>query len=157
MGFSNKRGRPRLEREKNDMGTKELQAKIARDFTTEPLDLALKKKLITQEEHQAGIRLRWLYTLRFGSPDVSAYSLDAGASCFRNDNDEWLKARYAEYENILHTLETIQAKRIIVNVCIFNLKAAFLLPYTPDLTSYELRVRRAQFLKFKGGMEVIAQ
>ena len=87
LSFSKKRGRPRVEKEKNDYGTLELRNKRLLELTTEPLDLCFKKQLITIEEHEAGIRLRWLYTLKFGSPDISAYSFEpAGSSCFRNDD-----------------------------------------------------------------------
>jgi hypothetical protein len=158
MGFSKKRGRPRIEREKNDKGTPELRRKIAKNKTIEPIDLCLKKGLISEHEHQAAIRLRWLYTLRFGSPHVSAYDPDKrGASCFRNDDDEWIKMRHVEYENALVALQKIGAKRLVMNICIFNFRAAFLTPPTQTTTHYHLRLRHAQFSKFKHGLEVLAK
>ncbi|MCE3233456.1 MAG: hypothetical protein K0R98_1713 [Rickettsiaceae bacterium] len=157
MGFSRKRGRPCAPREKTDKGTKELQEKRARNHTIEPLDLCLKKQIIESSEHEAGIRLRWLYTLRFGAPDISAYQPEMrGKSCFHADDEEWLHARHLEYKNALVELEKIGAKRVVINICIFNQRAAFLLPATADTTHYQLRLRHATFRKFKDGMEVLA-
>jgi hypothetical protein len=156
MGFSRKRGRPSIDREKNDIGTKELREKVAKNFTIEPLDLCLKKSLINTDEHKTGIRLRWLYTLRFGSPGISAYHPEnIGQSCFRSDNDLWLSARYSEYENMLSALEKINSKRIVMNICIFNQRVPFLTAPNKNATSYELRIRYAQYKKFKDGVECL--
>ncbi len=156
MGFSRKRGRPSLNKEKNDTGTKELREKVARNFTIEPLDLCLKKNLINDDEHKAGIRLRWLYTLRFGSPGISAYHPEnQGPSCFRSDEESWLSARHNEYANMLSALEKIDSKRVVMNICVFNQRAAFLTAPEKNTTSYELRIRYAQYKKFRDGMECL--
>lgn len=158
MAFSRKRGRPKVEKEKNDYGTLELRNKRLLELTTEPLDLCLKKQLIKLEEHEAGIRLRWLYTLKFGSPDISAYSFEpAGSSCFRNDDKEWLSARHVEYENAIYAIQKANAKRIVMNICIFNQRANFLLPYHQEITPIEAKNRRSEFDKFKEGIEILAK
>jgi hypothetical protein len=158
MGFSRKRGRPSLNKEKKDTGTKELREKIIRNLTIEPLDLCLKKKLISSNEHKAGIRLRWLYTLRFGSPGISAYHPEnQGPSCFRSDDESWLAARHSEYTNMLSALEKIGAKRVVMNICVFNQHVAFLTPPDKNTTSYDLRLRYAQYKKFQDGLDCLAK
>jgi hypothetical protein len=158
MGFSRKRGRPALQKSQDDKGTNELQRKKSLGITAEPLDLCLKKGLICDEEHNAGIRLRWLYTLRFGAPDISAYSLDRrGKSCVQSDNDEWLHPRQLEYNNALTTLDKIGAKTIVMNICVFNQRPAFLLPYSVNITSMETKSRHAKFTKFKDGLKALAK
>lgn len=157
MGFSRKRGRPKTIKAQKDHGTPQLQAKKKLGITSEPLDLCLTKKLICIDEHEAGIRLRWLYTLRFGSPQISAYSIEpASSGSFRNDDENWLKARNLEYESAINDLSKIHAKRIVMNICIFNLKSSFLLPYHDDITIYEAKKRKKQFSIFKEGMETLA-
>ncbi len=158
MGFSRKRGRPALQKIQDDKGTNELQRKKSLGITTEPLDLCLKKGLICDEEHNAGIRLRWLYTLRFGAPDINAYSFEhRGKSCVQSDNDEWMHSRQLEYNNALTTLDRIGAKTIVMNICVFNQRPAFLLPYSMDITSMEAKSRHVKFTRFKEGLEALAK
>ena len=40
--------------------------------TVEPLDLCLRKNIITPIQHRLALRLRWLYTVNFGLPTVQA-------------------------------------------------------------------------------------
>lgn len=155
MGFSTKRGRPASNLPKHDHGTKELREKHAQSLTTEPLDLCLQRNLISVEQHNAGIRLRWLYTLRFGAPTISAYQPEnPGASCFRQDSEEWLHARYREYEHHIRELTRIQARRLILNVCVFHQMPRFLKPIH-QLTASENLLRHHQLEKFREGLEVV--
>ena len=158
MGFSRKRGRPKTQQAKKDYGTPQLRAKKNLGITTEPLDLCLSKKLISTEEHEAGIRLRWLYTLRFGSPDISAYRFEPpSSSMHRDDNSEWRKERNLEYDNALNELEKYNAKRIIMNICIFNQRHSFMLPYNAGTTLLEMKKRKNQFAKFKDGTDILVK
>lgn len=127
MSFSRRRGRPKKITEKNDKGTNELIAKRKANITTEPLDLCAVRGLITSEQHNAGIRLRWLYTLKLGSPGISAYSLDnlGGLSC-KHEDIIWLKRRQTEYQSIISELERNKARRVVMDVCIFNRMPNFL-------------------------------
>ncbi len=157
MGFSSKRGRPKLEREAIDYGTEQLQKKREQNMTTEALDLCLKRSLIDIDEHEAGLRLRWLYTLRYGSPGIRAYHPDNfGVSCFRVDDEEWLQARKIEYENAVNELNRVGAKRIVMHICVFNKRALFLLPYKKIITSHEGIIRHNQYLKFKEGLALLS-
>ncbi len=152
-----KRGRPKIIREKTDHGTKELQMRRVKDSTIEPLDLCLKRELIDVYQHEAGLRLRWLYTLRFGSPDVGAYQFDrAGRDCMRQDNEAWIFARYNEYEIAISDLERIGARKIICNLCIFNIRPAFLMPYKKSLNQYAAHNINRNLIKFQEGLDILA-
>ncbi len=65
-----KRGRPKNTGTNIDKGTIELQRKRKDNLTIESLDLCLQKNIITPIEHMSGIKLRWIYTLRFGVPTI---------------------------------------------------------------------------------------
>ena len=155
-GFSRKRGRPSKNTIEQDRGTLELRKKRSLGITTEPLDLCLKKRLITTNQHTSGIRLRWLYTIRFGSPDVSAYNFEGhGIPCKKEADEEWVKARYKDYSNALEALEKIGAKTIIMNICVFNQRASFLLPYPADISRHDSKMRNQKLLKFREGLEIL--
>ncbi len=149
------RGRPKNpDKNKKDKGTKELQSKRALNITTEPLDLCLQKDLITSQQHVAGLRFRWLYTLQFGSLGVSAYSPDdlGGHSCRYND-EEWLAKRKIEYIKMIRELRYTGAKKIVMDVCIFGIHPSFLVTEwclkRPNLLPYK------ELCLFRNGLDVL--
>lgn len=157
MGFSQKRGRPRLNKDKKDLGTIELRNKKIYDITTEALDLCLKKSIITQEQHEAAMRLRWLYTLRFGAPDISAYNPEnIGKSCFRQDNELWLSARHYEYKLALKELDRTRTKKIVMNICIFNIRPAFLNHKQTKIDIKIAKTNHDQLTKLCEGLELLS-
>src|SRR4030067_3584155 len=81
MRFNTKRGHPLLNHQEKDAGTDELRQKRAKCLTMEPLDLYFKQGLISSDQHWAGIHLRWLYTIRFGSASIRSldYTATGGA------------------------------------------------------------------------------
>lgn len=129
MGFSSKRGRPCLHRPEKDTGTRELAARHAEGHTMEALDICLKRNLISDEAHRAGLHLRWLYSLRFGAPTVRAYDhSNLGGSTLRKEHDPWRARREQEYEQAITQLKQINAANMVSNVAIFNRFPRFLLP-----------------------------
>jgi hypothetical protein len=158
MGFSRKRGRPKTEQSKKDLGTKELRAKRAFDLTIEPLDLCLKQQLINQEQYQAGMRLRWLYQLHFGSPNIKAYNSDfLGGKSIRKENEEWLAERFEEYLGCLRGLIHCNAKSIVMNVCVFHQRPGFLVPYKKKLSVIAVRDKQQRLFKFREGLDYLTQ
>jgi hypothetical protein len=128
MKFSKNRGRPkRTFAIGKDKGTAELREKRKSGITTEPLDLCAERGLINTKQHNAGIRLRWLYTLKLGAPCISAYCADnvVGRSC-KYEDIFWLKQRQSEYTHIIQELEKNKARRIVMDICIFNRMPDFL-------------------------------
>ena len=158
MRFSTKRGRPKQNTNHEDKGTIELQEKRSRDLTTEALELCLKRKLISEQEFEAGNRLRWLYTLRFGTPEVQAYDAEkVGRSCSSDHNDDWLKERHDEYDRILTSLEQIGAKKLVINICIFRQRPDFLSRSTTSLKKKSIAQNYNAILKFQQGMQLLTK
>ncbi len=158
MAFSTKRGRPAKPKQQIDKGTKELQIKRLKDSTMEAIDICLKKNLISDAEHSAGIRLRYLYTLRFGATGIRAYHPEnGGRSVFRQDNETWLAQRRIEYENTIKILTKEGCKRMVLNICVFNQKPAFLLPYKTTINPNTAHLRNQQFTQFISGMKLLSE
>ena len=105
MGFTSRRGRPKSKekmeikgREEKDFGTAELQARRAKGLTAEPIDKCKEKNIISDEQYGAALHFRWLYTLRFGAPGVSAIDLDGfKGRDIRNNDEIWQSEREKEY------------------------------------------------------------
>lgn len=127
MKFSTRRGRPRKEKQGKDLGTIELQNKRKTGLTSEPLDLCLARGLITEVQHSAGLRLRWLYTLRLGAPNISAYSPEKGGKLCKYEDSGWLARKQLEYKKMLAALDKTGARRIVANVCIMGHMPLFLI------------------------------
>lgn len=127
MGFSTRRGRPRKTQSLKDTGTPELAAKFHAGLTVEPLDLCLKRGLISKDEHWAGIHFRWLYTLCFGAPGISALDIAylKGRS-LKPENIAWQEAREREYVEAIVFLRESGCKSLVMNVCLFNQRPGFL-------------------------------
>jgi hypothetical protein len=159
MGFSTKRGRPSLNRPRKDKGTVELQAKRSLNLTTEAIDLCLHKQLITSEQHRAALRLRWLYTLRFGLPTTQAYDhlFIKGHNNYLDDS-KWRQKRNQEYETAISLLKSIKACSIVTNLAIFNQYPKFLL-ISRNLTIIELKKIASsifpELVKFQEGLDVL--
>ena len=69
-----RRGRPAQPRVEVDKGTPELRRHRQQHATVEPLDRLLQQGLLTVPQHQCALRLRWLYTLRYGAPTLQSLS-----------------------------------------------------------------------------------
>lgn len=128
MKYRTKRGRPKSSHSGKDYGTPELIIKRQIGITSEPLDLCLERGIITIDEHWAGIHLRWLYTIIFGAPTVSASDPSSlGGKNLRTDDSGWLHEREQEYSLAQITLRRLHALPLVPDVCIFNHLPRFLL------------------------------
>lgn len=119
----NRGGRPKtyLVEETQDSGTPELQAKHAALQTAEALDILLKRELITANQHWCGIHLRWLYTLRYGTPNLQALDpLHFGGRELPLDSPCWQAYREDEFREAIFLLCARKLDKLIVNLCIYN-------------------------------------
>jgi hypothetical protein len=142
MTFSRRRGRPKsIALKNNDKGTKELIEKRKFNLTTEPLDLCFWRGLINEQQHNAGIRMRWLYTLKFGAPTISSYSPDnlGGHSCKYEDSG-WLQRRQSEYSLIIEQLNRHKARKIIIDICVFSRMPEFLYKAPANFHKHSLSI-----------------
>ncbi|NDF12900.1 MAG: hypothetical protein EB060_08845 [Proteobacteria bacterium] len=154
MGFTTKRGRPKSDRARTDTGTPELQTKRAMGLTSEVLDVLHQQHIVTDGQHWAGMHLRWLYTLRFGIPTVRSLDLSRVATSGPDDRDpKWLAAREAEYREALAVLDSISARKPVINVCIFNALPRNMVCFKTG----KLRVSTAHpdAVKFMKGLDVL--
>jgi hypothetical protein len=143
-----KRGRPSSIDIKTDKGTRELQKKREQHMTVEPLDLCLKNRIITPLEHASGIKLRWIYTLRFGAPTVQSKSLQTNLHTNREYDEEFLQNIQRKYRTIIETLKQARAHKVVMNICIFNESPQFLTLQKFDDPQKE---------KFVQGMELLSK
>lgn len=128
MAFTTLRGRPRKPVLHTDPGTPELRLKHALRLTAEPIDLCLEKKLITVEQHWCGLHLRWLYTLRYGAPNLTTHYTDrtTPASPLTNDDPEWRAQREREYQDAIALLKAANRYECVMRLAVFNEQPAFL-------------------------------
>ena len=126
------------------------------NITTEPLDLCFQRGLINEQQHNAGIRLRWLYTLKFGAPTISSYSPDnvGGHSCKYEDNG-WMWHRQLEYKLMIERLEKSKARKIVVDICIFSRMPQFLYKIPDNLKMTNL-VTLKDLKLFQDGLDEIS-
>jgi hypothetical protein len=126
--FTNKRGRPKSDKPSIDLGTPELIQKKANEETNESLDICLRRGLIEQSQHWCGIHLRWLHTIRYGAPGVSAIQLfDMSQDTTGVVDEQWRKDRESEYIDAVCLLAKHHALKPIVNICIYNEIPGFLI------------------------------
>lgn len=128
-GFSTRRGRPATSRPTIDYGTPELIFKRAHGHTAEAIDLCRERGIITAEQHWCGLHLRWLYTLRYGAPNVSATDLtrvDGYAMAAADDSPLWRSAREAEFAQAVALLRQHRRCELVMRVCVFNERPSFL-------------------------------
>jgi len=121
MASARRRGRPKSVKTPIDLGTPELNLKRAFYHTTESLDLLLEKGLISPTHHWCGMHLRWLYTLRYGLPCVSAVDTSCIINCTTREADnEWRQARETEFNEIMTRLNALRLAKTALNYCVFN-------------------------------------
>jgi hypothetical protein len=129
MGFSSTRGRPRTYRCPTDTGTPELRLKHALGLTAEPIDLCLTRGLINTDQHWCSLHLRWLYTLRYGAPNLTTRYIDRpqmGAPT--EEHPKWREMREQEYQEAISMLKQQQRFEPVMRICVFNELPAFLSP-----------------------------
>lgn len=128
MAFSSRRGRPRANSGVPDTGTPELRQKRRHSITAEPIDICLEKGLIDIDQHRSGLHLRWLYTLRYGAPSLTAryYRDDAGSGV--QTCEQWRSAREQEYLLATRLLASRRLEHAVLRLTIYNELPAFLSP-----------------------------
>ena len=114
-----KRGRPRLS-QNSPAKFSNLPAKEKIIVTSEPLDIYFKDKIISEDEHQSGMRLRWLYTLRYGAPTLQTKLIQQQGFESKYNDEKWLVNKQQQYRFILGELQKSKVAKIVLGVCVFN-------------------------------------
>lgn len=156
MKFTSKRGRPKLNLPKTDVGTPELAAKRKQGLTTEPLDLCLQRGIISQDEHWAGIHFRWLYTIIFGAPTVSASDPSSlGGKTLHEENSDWIRSCEKEYARAQQLLQKHRALPLVPNICVFNHVPVFLSCHANWQKLSHMHEIHDEYTRFKHGLEAL--
>lgn len=121
LKFSRKRGRPRSAIKTIDLGTPELIQKRRMGETSETLDLCLEMRLISTKQHWCGVHLRWLFTLRYGAPNVRAIDpTHTKGMDIKTDDPQWRIKREKEYHDALTEITRSGHALLLMNICIYN-------------------------------------
>ncbi len=121
--LATRRGRPKsAPLPTHDLGTPELIFKRAHSETSEAIDLCLERGLITPAQHRAGMHFRWLYTLRYGAPGVTAVDLTRinGFALAQEADPHFRQAREAEFDEAVTILQHARAYAIVMAICVYN-------------------------------------
>ncbi|MGQ0663800.1 MAG: hypothetical protein ACT4P2_09475 [Pseudomonadota bacterium] len=127
-----KRGRPKNDRPARDSGTRELQRQRAQlvaggdsVLAGYPLGVLLARRIITQDQHNAGCRYAWLYGKATGRWDSAGLVWErllgaGGASADAGETDD--AALYAKWKDATAALLAAgrRAKDGVDNLAVFN-------------------------------------
>ena len=147
MGFSTRRGRPRLARTTTDTGTPELRQKRRHSLTSEPLDYMLQQGLLSPNQHWCALHFRWLYVKRYGSATVRGVDPAAlkGRHIFTYD-PQMQEQVEVEWRRITDRLQQAGLLRFMLHYCVHQLS----LPSQRDITC-------AQSLSLlRSGLDILA-
>ncbi len=105
----------------NSAPTKELLAKKALGLTDEPIDLLLKKGLISENQHQAANSLRMLFVQKFGVPHVqSSLRIREDEKPTSKISDKKRALQEEQYSQITLLLKCHGLEKIIKNLVIYS-------------------------------------
>ena len=116
-----KRGRPPVERNDKDLGTEELQQKRTLYKTEELLDSYYRLEKISEEQYWCGNHFRWLYTARYGVPNLRS----SGAALFdvstcHPDDPLFQQKIELKYKQATQALKQKQLLDILFNTVIYS-------------------------------------
>jgi hypothetical protein len=114
------RGRPRNTKPLFDTGTPELVYKRLHGLTQEGLDLLLDRRLISDDQHRAGLRLRWLYTMKHGVTRLRALDLACMRGLPPQHDEEWSATCEAEYHDAIAMLRQSACEKPVFSLCVFD-------------------------------------
>ena len=122
-----KRGRPKTIKHKIDLGTPELQLKQKQMLTIEPLDLCFQQKLITSEQHHAGIKYRCLYSKKMGAATIqSNHWQNTGYTTNKQISNQDYEENQKQLLQAINTLKSVDSLSITSNICIHHMMYTFI-------------------------------
>ncbi|MCH2037705.1 MAG: hypothetical protein MK137_03840 [Rickettsiales bacterium] len=161
--FSNRRrGRPKANIPAVDYGTPELAAKRMYDCTKEPLDVLKDKGLISDKEHEAGMRFRCLHYVFFGSPTATAYHPEhhQGGRFYVQElrSQEWLNKKNVIYKRIASALREQGVFKDISDLCVYQKRPKILDQQPTGLNAQSICLSEKytnELVKIKQGLGVL--
>jgi hypothetical protein len=91
--------------------------------TQEILDALLLNELITPDQQQAALHLRWLYAVCYGAARVKAYDIESRAYRGLEHNlldEKWLIAKRKEYLGAMSHLKRHGYDQLMLRLCVFG-------------------------------------
>lgn len=139
-------------KQKQNAATKEFNAKYDMLLTLSPIDLCLKKRLITKEMHASANYFIFLYTIRFGCSHLRSQISDIyNHERWKNINSDlrFEERQNALYKNVTIALKNQNSYELILDICVFEKFPSFLRQIRCAPTNAEL-------IKLKNGLEEIS-
>ena len=155
-------GRPKEQRPSEDIGTPELIMKRIHNLTEEAIDLCLQRQIITEKQHWCAIHMRWLYTIRYGAPCITALDLtrENGLALYEDDDPSWAQARNDEYEEAADLLKSKRRYQPVMAISVYNEHPRFLNQQTLraafDRPALRERINR-DIYELKDGLDMLVQ
>lgn len=132
--------------------TKELRAKSKLGLTLSPIDLCLRKDLITQSMHRAANHFIFLHNSRFGvfqlKHQISKCYHDVIGGIHYEATEEDLKKIRFEYISVTNLLKEIKSYEIMLDICVYDIYPEFL-RRIGDVDKFVYN----QFMTFKRALE----
>lgn len=137
------------------------KVKYRRNLTIAPLDLCLKKDLITEEHYKAAIFFGFLYRIRYGSQVRvnNSYSVFLKISGMSPSSIIYDEACLTRYSNIYHQMVSLLKKNksfdMVCDICVFDITPGFLRA-TPKNTNY-INQAFSEYRLFRDGLSELAK
>jgi hypothetical protein len=156
MNFTSKRGRPKQVKLQVIEGGKQESRPVIK-ISREPIDICHQKGIINDNEHLAALHFRWLYTLKFGAPGVSAIDLERemGRSTRQND-PEWQESREREYAMAVEKLRNTGTLKPVLNMAVFGHFPKYMQPEKASRWQY-LAHNYDEILKLREGLDILVK
>ncbi len=153
---------PQQHENKADLGTPELALKRAHCLTEEAIDTCLRRGFINELQHRSALHLRWLHTIRYGAPGVTALDISRGEGreLHQNDDEQWRKQREEEYNTSINLLRHYHYERILLPIIIHNERPDFLKQpsQTTNIPSAsQALLKQSQINQLREGLELLLQ
>jgi hypothetical protein len=123
--------------------------------TSETLDLCLALGLITTKQHWCGVHLRWLFTLRYGAPNIRAIDpTHTKGMDIKTDDPQWRINREKEYHEALQEITKSGHALLLMNICIYNERPKLLSSNKKEMVSRSNDIEELK-LKLQSGLNVL--
>ncbi|MCH9753662.1 MAG: hypothetical protein K0T99_02030 [Alphaproteobacteria bacterium] len=144
---------PYKRRPRRNIITKELREKHKLGLTLSPIDLCLRKDLITKDMHRAANHFIFLHNARFSTAKLKCqiskcYHGIFEETLFEKPTEELLEEVRKEYIAVVELLKSVKSYEVMMDICVYNIYPCFLkkIGSLDESIYYE-------FMKFKRALE----
>ncbi len=116
----------------------------------EALDICLEKNLIPLIQHQYGLKLRWLHTIKHGLPNISSNFPIKYEPSSNPKDPKWIANQQEAYREITNHLKLNNSIKVVSDICIYNIYPSF-------ITNPRAPRSAKEFNEFKLGMTFLEE